>query len=470
MLSKRLYDGIGFGFIVEKLECFSYYGVNKIREIRAAFFDACALRCYSENIDLIASFQNISWLMALHPSQVAKIQDLLSNFKNIRGAVKKLEHSCLSEVEFFEVKRFLLGLEKIIGLKIELRLEGIRFTEMEDALDILDSKKQRVAAFSIHDDNYPALRATRQKKAQIEALIDKHGMTDELVKKRAEVVAEEDRHEQMALNDLTSKLRPFVPSFMSNTENIGLLDFALAKAILAKQTDATIPKISPTNIRLVNMWNPKTQAELEKKGRAFTKTSIDLAPGATVLVGANMGGKSLTIKTVLLNVLLANMGFFVFAEMAELPLFDDVFFIEEGTGDDFLSSFGMEIMQINEAANCLPGKKLFVALDEPARTTNPAEGAKIVRGIVSYLARQESTSLISTHYGNVQENAQAVYQTASFSYDGLEGATADSLANFINYELLKVDSNAAIPTEAINLCKIFGMNPTLLAEIDSQSV
>ena len=467
MLSKEMANSIGFSFIVEKLKCFSYYGDENIRKINALLIDSVTLHSLSDSIKLVSCFQNILRFLELQPYQIVEIQNILSNIKNIGGIVKKLEYTYLSEVEIFEIKRFLLSLEKLIDLwnKTEVQLDGIKFTNMTDALNILDSQNQRIAAFSIHDDDFPALKAARQEKAQVEALIDKHGITEELVKKRAKIVAKEDKYEQAALRYLSSKLRPFVSSFMSNMENTGSFDFTLAKAILAKQTGATCPKISSKSIRLANMWNPKTNSELEKKGRAFTKTSINIEPGATVLIGANMGGKSVTIRTVLLNVLLANMGFFVFADKAEIPFLDDVFLIEEGVGDDFLSSFGAEVMQINDLVKSLEEKRLFVAMDEPARTTNPIEGTKIVRGIVKYLDMQESISLISTHYANVQECARAVYKTASFSYDGLSSANAESLHGFIKYEIKKVSPDEPIPAEAINLCKILGMNPTLLAEI-----
>ena len=468
MLSKKIADGVGFSFVADKLECFSYYGAAKIRELNAAFFDSVTLNVLRGSINLAEIFCNMSKLMELSQSQVAEIQDALSNFKNIGGIVKKLEFACLLEVDFFEVKRFLLGLEKFIGIwiKADYQLKGIHFTEMTETLNILDTDGQRSAAFFISDDRFPSLKTARQEKTRIEALIDKHGMTDDLMRKRAAIVAEEDKHEQAALKSLTDKLRPHVSGFVSNMENIGMFDFTLAKTVLAKRTGATCPRISTYNLFFTNMWNPKTQAELEKRGRVFTKTSIELQPGVTVLIGANMGGKSITIKTALLNVMLANMGFFVFADAAEVPVYDDVFLIEEGVGDDFLSSFGAEIKQINEVVKRLPGSKFFALLDEPVRTTNPFEGTKIVRGIVSYLAKFKSTCLVSTHYDNVQNDAQEVYQAASFSYEGINGANAGNLANFIKYELRKVGKNEAVPTEAINLCKILGMDEALLAEID----
>ena len=469
MLSKKMADSVGFSFIVEKLECFSYYGKLEIRKVNAAFIDSVSLFDYCKGISLAACFNNMHKLMELKESLVAKLQDLLLRFKNIEGIVIKLEQALLSEVELFELKRFLMGLEKFADFldSEKIHLDEVKITNMIEPLNILDSSKQRIGAFSIHDENFPALKAARQEKASIEAKIEKFGMDEELLSKRAEIVAEEDKQEQAALKELSRKLRPFVQDFLINMEHIGTFDFTLAKAELAKQSGAVLPTISAECLFLKNMWNPKTQSKLEKKGRGYSKTSIELEPGATVLIGANMGGKSLTLKTVTLSVLLANMGFCVFASEAKIPMFDDVFFIEESIADDFLSSFGTEVTLINEAVKNLGSKKLFVAIDEPARTTNPTEGAKITKGLVSYLSKQKSTSLISTHYGNVQKSAHAVYKTASFSYDGIENTDISNLANFIKYELVKVDQDANIPTEAINLCKILGMNPNLLAEIET---
>lgn len=61
------------------------------------------------------------------------------------------------------------------------------------------------------------------------------------------------------------------------------------------------------------MINPQTADALHSSGRKFTPVSIELLSGSTVITGANMGGKSVAVKTLALNVLLALCGFPVFA-------------------------------------------------------------------------------------------------------------------------------------------------------------
>ena len=473
MLSKKTCSSIGLDFVISKLECFSYYGNEKIRNLLSLILDELPLVEIRNGLNLEipfgnlnlgflkleTCFKNISLLGKLSQNHLANLQDSLARFKNIKGIIKKLESASLSEIDFFEVKVFLLALENFFDIwdKMPFVPEDILFAKMTDALDLLDENKQRAASFFIEDGGYPLLRDIRRQKMQIEALIDKDGMADELIQKRAKVAAREDVHEKEALKDLSGKLRPFANQFILNIENIAELDFLLAKSVLAKNTGASCPSLFTKNVVLKNMWNPYNQSELSKHGKKFTKISIELEPGATVITGANMGGKSIAIKSAVLNVALANLGFFVFAEEAEMPVFDDICFIEENTGDNFVSSFGAEILQINQVISKLDKEKLFIAIDEPARATNPAEGAKITKGLVSYFTKQNSVAIISTHYDNVHQNANAHYQTAGINFSKLDD---------INYELRKAAKDAKVPAEAINLCRILGLNTSLLAEIE----
>ena len=140
------------------------------------------------------------------------------------------------------------------------------------------------------------------------------------------------------------------------------------------------PELTETELELTDMINPEICDLLSEQGRSFVPVSIRLEQGATVITGANMGGKSVAMKTVALNALLLQAGFLVCAKKARMPLFhsvkmlfDDLQSIQSG-----LSGFGSEIVQFQKALTEVEkGYSLFL-LDEFARGTNPDEGAAIL--------------------------------------------------------------------------------------------
>ena len=75
------------------------------------------------------------------------------------------------------------------------------------------------------------------------------------------------------------------------------------------------------------------RAALREKGREFTPVSIELVPGSTVITGANMGGKSVAVKTLALNAFLAMSGMPVFAREAKLPMLSDIHLLAEDMED-----------------------------------------------------------------------------------------------------------------------------------------
>ncbi|MFR5386449.1 MAG: MutS-related protein [Oscillospiraceae bacterium] len=205
------------------------------------------------------------------------------------------------------------------------------------------------------------------------------------------------------------------------------------------------------------MINPELCDLLEQKGRSFVPVSIRLEQGATVITGANMGGKSVVMKTVALNVLLLQAGFLVCAKKARMPLFysvkmlfDDLQSIQSG-----LSGFGSEIVQFQKALEEVEqGYSLFL-LDEFARGTNPYEGAVIVQAVTKYLNEVKAISLLTTHYDKVAENARLHYQIIGRRDVDPEqirqelAATGDDgiqvIARHMNYGLYLVEGKSDCP-------------------------
>ena len=232
------------------------------------------------------------------------------------------------------------------------------------------------------------------------------------------------------------------------------------------------------DLELEDMINPEICDLLEQQGRRFVPVSISLDRGAAVITGANMGGKSVAMKTVALNVLLLQAGFLVCAKSARMPLFwsvhmlfDDLQSIQSG-----LFGFGSEIVQFQKAlAEVEQGYSLFL-LDEFARGTNPDEGAIIVQAVTRYLNDVNAISLLTTHYDKVAEHARVHYQIIGLRDVDPEqirrelAATNEDgvavIARHMNYGLYRVEGRSDCPRDALNICRMLSLKPEILHLIE----
>ena len=288
----------------------------------------------------------------------------------------------------------------------------------------------------------------------------------------------EDSEETKVRRSMGQALAPLAGDLLEDADTAGRLDFIIQKALFAVRYGGVRPEITETELELTDMINPELCDLLEQKGRSFVPVSIRLEQGATVITGANMGGKSVVMKTVALNVLLLQAGFLVCAKKARMPLFysvkmlfDDLQSIQSG-----LSGFGSEIVQFQKALEEVEqGYSLFL-LDEFARGTNPDEGAVIVQAVTKYLNEVKAISLLTTHYDKVAENARLHYQIIGLRDVDPEqirqelAATGDDgiqvIARHMNYGLYRVEGKSDCPRDALNICRMLSLKPEILEKIE----
>ena len=497
MLDKKQLSDIGFSYILERLEPNSALAEELKR--RAAPYPADggdALFRELENVGLLFS--------ALKENREGfyPLERALMQMKDIRRSVANSREMTLSEVELFEIKRFLIlleGLEKAcFELPVIEKLNGISIFSMKDALDILDPDGMRAQTFRLSDNCSEELRNIRRERKRVDNELRSLGSAasdkrDALTAERTILAAREENEEQRLRGIMTEDFSAHSNRLEELMGSIARLDFALAKAKLMLAEGGCIPKLADcgeaSELEFKNMVNPMLRAILKDKGRSFTPVSIALSKGAAVITGANMGGKSVAVKTLALNAHLALSGFPVFAESAVIPMLGGIHLLYEDREDSRggLSSFGGEMTRfgaILDSVSQTPDQ--LVLLDEFARGTNPSEGSALVRAAVRYFnAKRSAYALITTHFDDVASLAARHYQVMGLKNAdpvALEAALAGAgggkdealsaselLSRFMDYGLFRAESTENPPRDALKICRALRVSDEFMGFVEENA-
>lgn len=472
---------IGLQYVLDSLHAGSPFGQERIRKLR---FYAPEERASLE-AELVNTERAANAADALR-DLYEKITLVLCQLKDVRGSLARLsEDAVLDHVELFEIKGFLLRIAELIPLYDRMReaaqIKGIVFSDPAEALDVLDPEHTRSRGFYIPDGASEALRAIRAEKKRLEQRLyeaSSDAERDAVKAERTRVCAEEETEERSIRKSMCRSLLPHVPALLSDADAAGQLDFLICKAQFAKAYGGVRPALTETALSLTDMVNPELIDLLKARGRAFVPVSIATDRGATVITGANMGGKSVAMKTAALNVLLVLAGFLACAKAAEIPMFDSVQMLFEDTQSmqSGLSGFGSEIVRFNDALTAVEqGYSLFL-IDELARGTNPDEGAAIVQAVTRYLNGVNAISILATHYDGVAEFARVHYQIIGLRdvdpdaiKTELAAANRDGvavIARHMNYGLYRVEGRSDCPKDALNICRMLSLKPEILERIE----
>ncbi|ERI91969.1 MutS domain V protein [Clostridiales bacterium oral taxon 876 str. F0540] len=439
---------------------------------------------YCDREKLLEELNNVESFiesMLKNKASAGEIERVFCRVKDIRATAKRCKNlTTLDDVELYEIKYFALLTRELIEAyeNLNLNINCIKLRSLEKVVSILDPENKKLSTFYIYDSYSDNLKLIREKKKKLEELIFKESKEEEAARLKAlrmKVVIEEQEEELIIRKDLTEKLSSFAELIEENIYSIGRLDFLMAKSKLALSYEGIKPNITENmKISLRNMFNPEVSETLKAKGKPFIPVSVELNCGTTVITGANMGGKSVALKTIVLNVLLAQYGFYVFAKEAEIPILSFIYFISDDmqSVSKGLSTFGAEIVKLKEVIEDAQSSQGFIALDEFARGTNPKEGLYLVKAICKYLNIYKSISVISTHYdGAVSENMThyQVIGLKNIDFNLLRQRIKSDKINSVSliqehmdYRLEKVNTHSEVPKDALNICTLLGLQDDVI--------
>ena len=472
-LTRELQENSGLRWVLDQLTPMSPFGRTAAR----------SLRWYGpgRESELERELDNVALALELwkadNGAALRGVTRCLPLFHDIRGSFDRDPDSPFDLVELFEIKHFLVLLEQLVQAYAVLTpFAGLSFAPLDEALVLVDPDGRRLPAFAIGDAYHEGLGPLRAEKSALEKAIRTAGEDEKtaLLEQRRMLAVREDQLELEVRVDLTQKLMAHRGRFLSNMDALGHMDLLLAKARLARQYGCVRPALSRDGtVFLSGLCHPQIARELAERGEEFTALDLELPGGCTVITGANMGGKTVSLRAVTLSLLLFQCGYFVFARSARLPLFHQAALIlaDNGPGAGGLSSFGREVYLLDKLLRQSGEGRFFLALDEFARGTNPQEGAALARALVRYLGGLDCVSVLTTHYDGVSDAADAQYQVAGLVRE-LEGDEDDDprrrIARRMDYHLMRTPPGAPCPRDALRVCRLLNLAPELteLLQID----
>lgn len=219
-----------------------------------------------------------------------------------------------------------------------------------------------------------------------------------------EMKIDEENEERRILYTLTALLCDKAEVMERNNATIEKLDFLFAKGKLSLACDAAEPLINTDRvIRLVNGRHPL----MDKSSSVPLQFEIGNGIRGIIITGPNTGGKTVAIKTVALNCLMAQCGLHVSCEKAEICM-NNLILCDIGDGQNLsenLSTFSAHITNVLSILKKADSESLVI-LDELGSGTDPAEGMGIAIAILKELKRSGANYLVTTHYPEVKTYAE----------------------------------------------------------------
>lgn len=425
----------------------------------------CGIRYLYDTLDIMSPCGRKMLLtgeMMVHSHEIVAYYSRLNEIyhKNCDGIAHKLmcikdidntlcrlnDGAVLDDIELFEIKYLSIISDEIRQMLCNLGITAVELPVLSDVVALLDPDQLNIPSFYIYDSYHEALKEVRRlirglQGSDVELNEAQRGELAVLMQRNADIELE-------VRTRLSAQLRGRSQSLQLALGNLSLLDILIAKSVQIKKMQLCFPEVvTQGSTSYHQMFNPVVKDHLAQQGKAFMPVDITIESEPVTIIGANMGGKSVVIKSLAMNQLLMQFGFGIAAQRCQIKPVDEVVLCigDEQSMVKGVSSFAGEILAIDAAIKKIKaGNRLLALIDEPARTTNPIEGTALVEGLLDVVGNSGGGFVLTTHY-NIENSSVKRYKVK-----GLKDGVMD-------YTLEETHSGD-VPCEAIAIAESLGID------------
>lgn len=288
-------------------------------------------------------------------------------------------------------------------------------------------------------------------------------ITPELKKLETVILEAEEKSVALEYNlflEVRNEVKKAITRLQKLAKSLSATDVLQSFATVSERYQYVQPtmEVGTHNLQITEGRHPVVEKVLGHQ--EYIPNSVHMNPDELLLLitGPNMSGKSTYMRQLALTVIMAQMGCFVPAESAELPIFDQIF-TRIGASDDLIagqSTFMVEMMEANQALRHATPNSLIL-FDELGRGTATYDGMALAQAIIEYIHKNvKAKTLFSTHYHELTVLEETLPQLKNVHVGAVE-------QNGEVVFLHKLMDGPADKSYGIHVAKIAGMPTDLLS-------
>lgn len=250
-------------------------------------------------------------------------------------------------------------------------------------------------------------------------------ITPELKEKEAMILNAEERIIELEYNlfmDIKENIKKVIFDLKETANNLSEVDALCSLSLVSEEYHLVRPQFNDKHdLKIIDGRHPVVEI-VSNNNYVKNDVIMDNKTNTILITGPNMSGKSTYMRELAIIVIMAQMGSFVPAKEAYLPIFDSIY-TRIGASDDLVSGESTFMVEMIEARNAIVNatENSLILFDELGRGTATYDGMSLARAILEYVnTKIKCKTLFSTHYHELTDLSDIYENIKNVHVDAIE--------------------------------------------------